>query len=140
MTAPNFTNLQHDKHVIVWNHDCLSNASGTIGGTVTGNGVLHVTSIDAIKTTSSADGTFAGGWKYVFHITAPSNEPNVAMKFTDWTSSGSSSIAVANNIRISSAQANSTSTVTITAANTYSSPALVIGTDLDPGTQESSST
>ena len=137
-TAPDFSNLQNDKYVIVWNHDCASNG-GSIGGDVTGgqsaNGVLAVTSVTPVKTTATADGTFANGWEYTFNITVPTNEPDVSMKFADWMSTvGSTTIPVAGNMRISSLQASSTDWVTLTAANTYSSPALHITGDLDPAT------
>jgi hypothetical protein len=138
MTSPAFTNLTSDKYVIVWNNKC-SVLGGGIGGTVTGGasstGVLAVTSIDTVNGTGIADGTFTNGWKYMFHVTAPTNEPNLAMKFADWMSVvGSTTIPVANNMRISSAQAVSTSTVLITAANTYTIPTLNITGDLDAGT------
>ena len=107
-TIPAFVNLQNDKFVIVKNMDCAntSNEGGEIGGNVVqSNGVLHVDSITMTKTTATANGTFADGWKYVFHITTPNNEPNLAMKFANWMS-GANTIPVANNMRISSAQAN----------------------------------
>ena len=58
------------------------------------------------------------------------------MKFTDWVNNATSTstIPVANNMRISSAQASSTSTVLLTAADTYSSPDLILTSDLDAGT------
>ena len=71
-----------------------------------------------------------------FHITAPTNEPNLAMKFSDWvnTANASDTIPVAGNMRISSLQAdNSDATIPITAANTYTSPLHITG-DLDPST------
>jgi hypothetical protein len=113
-------------------------ANGTISGEVTGgvstNGTLQVTSIDTIRSTSTADGTFQNGWAYTFHITVPENETHIAMKFSDWmNTSSSSTIPVANNIRISSSQAdNGGATVLITSANTYSSPTLNMIVDLDP--------
>lgn len=136
MTAPAFTDLSSDKFVIVWNTTCnASEGNGDLGGTVTpGNGVLHVDSITVVKGDSTADGTFAGGWKYIFHITDPNNEPKLAMKFADWLS-GANVIPVANNMRISSAQAdNGNATILLTAANTYSTPKLNMITDLDAGT------
>ena len=110
--------------------------TGTIGGTVTGGanlGVLGVTSITTVNGTAIADGTFANGWKYLFNITVPTNETNLAMKFDNWTLAGSSStIPVAGNMRISSLQAdNNDATVLLTAANTYSTPTLHLTTDLD---------
>lgn len=112
---------------------------GTIGGTTTGGtpseGTLAVTSVTTVNSAATANGTFESGWKYLFHITVPTNETNLAMKFADWfNSAASSTIAAANNIRISSAQAdNANATVLITAANTYSSPALHMTGDLNAG-------
>lgn len=146
-TTPSFTNLQQDKYVIVWNKTCDDNAtttpggtSGEISGSVTGGqngedpGDLEVTSIEAQKTTATANGQFADGWKYVFNITVPTDEPNLAMKFANWVDEDDAShtIPVANNMRISSAQASSSSPVLLTAANTYSSPDLHMTGDLDP--------
>jgi hypothetical protein len=136
MTAPSLTNITSDKYIIVWNTDCSNN--GQIGGTVTGgaSSILKVNSVDVVKGTATADGTFANGWKYVFHITAPTNETKVSLKFGDWTQTGGSgTIAVANNVRISSAQANNNgATILTTAANTYPSTSLNLTTDLDPTT------
>ena len=138
-TAPSFTNLQTNKYVIIWNHDC-SSGEGTIGGNVsggsTGVGSLQVTSVTPVHTDATADNTYAHGFNYVFHITVPTSEPNLAMKFADWfNSSASSTIAAGGNMRISSAQAdNGGATVPIVAANTYSIPDLHMITDLDAGT------
>jgi hypothetical protein len=108
--------------------------SGTITGTV-GQGTLAVTSITPVQTNATADGTYADGWSYLFDITVPSNQPNLAMKFADWfDASASSTMPVANNMQISSAQAASTAPVTITAADTYSSPALDMTGDLSTST------
>jgi hypothetical protein len=133
-TMPAFTNLQTSKQVIVWNRNCAL-PEGQIGGDVTGpQGVLRVTSVDMVDTTATADGSFGSGWKYVFHITAPSTEQNLTMKFSDWLQTGGGgTIAVANNMRISSAQAdNAGATILLTAANLYATPALHMTTDLDP--------
>jgi hypothetical protein len=143
-TAPAFTNLQSNQYVIVWNQTCAvippseSSGSGTIGGDVSGgsteHGALAVTGIDAVDTSATADGTFANGLEYVFHVTVPDNETQLSMKFANWINNASSStIPVANNMRISSTQAdNGGATVLITAANVYSSPALHITEDLNP--------
>src|SRR3989338_7076647 len=134
MTEPSFTDLQTNKYVIVWNTDC-SDPSGEIGGEVVGpDGVLEVTSIEMIDTSATANGTFTDGWEYVFHITAPSSEEDISMKFSDWLrTEGSGTIPVANNMRISSAQAdNGGATILLTAANVYSAPALHMDGDLDP--------
>ena len=99
-----------------------------IGGTVTGGvipgGVLSVDSIVPVHTSGTADGTYADGWSYIFNITVPTTEPNLSMKFSDWLDANSDLLPVAGNMRISSAQASDSAPVTITAANTYSSPAL----------------
>ena len=127
LTPPSFTNLTTDKHVIVWNQMCTN-------ATSTGNGVLAVDSVEMARTTSTEGGTFDEGGKDIFHITVPTNEPNLAMKFADWTNtSASGTMAVANNIRIPSPKANTSGTVMITAANTYSSPELVLTGDNNSG-------
>lgn len=134
MAMPAFENLQTSKHVIVWNRDCAL-PEGQIGGDVVGiDASLKVTSVDMIDTTATANGSFADGWKYVFHITAPTTEQNIAMKFSDWVrTGGGGTLPVGGNMRISSAQAdNGGATILLTAANLYSSPALHMTTDLDP--------
>lgn len=136
LVAPSFTNMNHDKYVIVWMDDCTTD--GRIEGHVTGNhnnGILAVTSMEAVDVSSTANGTFEDGWKYVFSITLPSNETNLSMKFADWIKNGSASstIAASNNMRISSPQANNSGAkVLITAANAYATPALTMVTDLNP--------
>ncbi len=129
MPMPNFTNLTSDKYVIVWNRDCLT----WDGEVEEGDGVLAVTSIQGIDTSATANGSFADGWEYLFRITMPMSEPNLAMKFSNWTrNGGNGSIAVANNMRISSLQANNGgATVLLTAADTYSTPALHMTGDLN---------
>jgi hypothetical protein len=112
-----------------------SSGSGQIGGNVTlNNGVLKIDSITLTKSTSTADGTFDGGWKYVFHITAPNSESKLVMNFSNWLNTvGATTIPVANNMRISSAQAdNAGATILLTGANTYSTPILNMVNDLDP--------
>jgi hypothetical protein len=136
LTAPNFENIQSDKYVIVLNDDCsTTNVGGEIQGQVTaGNGTLQVTSIEQLDTNATADNTYQDGWKYVFNITVPSDETNLTMKFADWVrTGGNGAIATANNMRISSPQAdNNSNTITISGADTYSTPALHITGDLDP--------
>jgi hypothetical protein len=133
MAKPEFTNLQHDKYIIVWNTDCAI-PEGEIGGEVVGNdGVLEVTSIELVDTSATANGSFADGWEYVFHITAPTSEPNLAMKFSDWLKTGGGgTIPVASNMRISSLQAdNGGATILLTSANVYSTPDLHMTGDLN---------
>ncbi len=99
-----------------------------IGGTVTGGvipgGVLSVTSITPVNTTGTADGVFADGWSYIFNITVPTTEPNLSMKFSDWLGANSATLPAAGDMQISSAQAVSAAPILISAANTYSTPAL----------------
>ncbi len=129
-TAPSFTNIQTNKYVIVLNVTC---ATGVIIGDVVGDqGTLAVTSIDAVDTSATADNSYENGWKYVFHITVPTDESNIAMKFSDWTA-GLNTIPAGNNMRISSAQAdNGGATITVLAADTYTIPNLHMTTDLNP--------
>ena len=134
MAMPTFTDLQNDKFIIVWNRDCAL-PEGQLRGEVVGNdGVLEVTSIEMVDTTATANGSFESGWKYIFHITAPMSEPNIAMKFSDWLrTGGNGTIPVADNMRISSLQAdNGGATILLTAANVYSTPDLHMVGDLDP--------
>jgi hypothetical protein len=132
MQKPVFTNLQQDKFVIVWNTDCAI-SDGQIGGNVVDGDVsLVVTSIDMVKTNAVANGLFSGGWKYIFHITAPMDEQNLAMKFNNWSTTNGGIIPVSNNMRISSPEANNGgAAITLNAANVYSSPALYMTGDLD---------
>src|SRR3990167_8140399 len=144
-TVPSFTNLTSDQYVIVWNETCdnddtdTATTSGSISGQVTGGasyedpGELEVTSIEALKTTAVANGQFADGWRYLFNITVPTDETDLAMKFADWTQSGNDHILpVAGNMRISSDQASDSNlVVTLSAADTYSTPELTMTGDLN---------
>lgn len=101
---------------------------------------LYVSSVEKTKGSATADGTFASGWRYVFHVTAPIGEQKLSMKFSDWTNIiASGSIHAADNIRISSAQAdNNGEAILITGENNYSAPMLNLISDLDteaPGRQ-----
>jgi hypothetical protein len=126
-TAPSFTDIQSDKYVIVWNDDCSLPVEPS-------NGNLSVDSIETIDGNATDNGSFADGWEYAFNLTVPTDEPNIAMKFSNWLQNGGGdSIPVANNMRISSAQANNGgATILLTAADTYSSPELHMVTDLNP--------
>jgi len=115
-----------------------STQNGNINGDVTGgsttqdNGTLAVTYIEQHRSVAVADGTIANGWKWVFHITVPSDETNVAMKFDNWThTNGTNTISPANNMQISSAQSPGNTEAYITAANTYSASLPITG-DLNP--------
>lgn len=137
------TDLDESQHVIVWNETCeeddvVATSTGNIEGEVTGGvsetdpGELMITSIEALKTTAIANGEFEDGWQYLFHVTVPSDEPNLSMKFMDWVhTNGINTLPVAGNMRISSEQAAATSTVTLAAEDTYASPDLMIVDDLN---------
>jgi hypothetical protein len=110
--------------------------TGTIEGEVNGgvnDAPLAVTSIVQNQSTAVADGTYANGWKWTFNVTVPSNETSLQMKFANWTDGAGHTISPAGNMRISSLQANSTSTVDITAADTYSA-SLVLNSDMATST------
>jgi hypothetical protein len=143
-TSPNLPHAQHFH--LGGSNECPTNtigvmqdnsngtSTGDIGGEVVGDGVmLEVTSIEMIDTTATANGSFGSGWNYVFHITAPMDEEDLAMKFNDWMRTGGNGIiSVANNMRISSAQAdNGGATILLTAENMYSTPALRMTGDLN---------
>lgn len=152
-TAPNLTNITSDKYVIVWNKTCKdkddgntsNNGNGKLTGSVTGGqtspaGNLKVDSVEVTDNTATANGSFESGFKYTFNITVPTNETHLSMKFADWNRIGGGGvIPVANNMRISSPQAdNGGAKILLTAANVYSSPTLHMVTDLDaskPGIQ-----
>ncbi len=104
-------------------------------GTVTGGvvpGALAVTSVTVVNSSAIADGTFTNGWKYLFNITVPDTETHLSMKFGNWISVASgSTIPVANNMRISSAQAdNSGATILLTGADMFTATSLNIVSDL----------
>ena len=103
---------------------------------VQGNGTLAVTGINTVKSTMTADASYANGGSWTFLITVPTSETSLSLKFGDWVS-GLNSIATANNMRVYSAQSSNAATVlsaiTLTAANTYSTVLTLTG-DLDPNT------
>ena len=98
---------------------------------------VSVTGISASSTVAVADDTFENGWSWTFSVTVPTDETQLRMKFTDFTTAGGDIIPAANNIRFystESSDANSTSTsMMITAADTYSN-AITLDTDLEPAT------
>ncbi len=95
--------------------------------------VLAVTGIDGTKTYATADNTFDNGFRWTFHMTVPTAETHLAMKFSDFVS-GTNTIP-ASNLRFYSAQSSdataSTSAMAITAPNTYSNP-ITLSSDLNP--------
>lgn len=113
----------------------LNDITVTTAPDTTIKGVLGVTGITAVKTFASADNTFESGWKWVFDVTVPANEPVVSIKFADWTN-GADTIPAAGNIRFYSAQfTNATDAahaISIVTAGTYGEAAnLNTGIDLD---------
>jgi hypothetical protein len=127
-TSPSLTDIGGNKYVIVWNASCTATSTGT-----TTDAALHVDSIEALKTTAIANDTYEDGWRYLFHITDPNSEENLSMRFSDWVGqNASNTIPVANNMRVSSAQASNPGPVTLTGSNVYSTPAFIMTTDLNP--------
>jgi hypothetical protein len=110
---------------IYYFHTASSNATAT----------LAVTGIDAIKTYAISDGTYANGWKWVFHITVPDAENSFSLRFDNWTN-GSNSISVANNMRYYSTQSSNKSNmnnpVNITKIGSYEADIMNLNSDLDP--------
>lgn len=101
-----------------------------------GAATLATTGIDMVRSFATADNTFDNGWKWTFHVTAPTAETAFKMKFADFVS-GANSISAATNIRFYSAQSSnatsSASAITVSAANTYSTEMTLIS-DLSAGT------
>ena len=129
------------------------NAEGwqDLGVFSTGATSLQVTQITTVANsngttgTALANDTYEDGFAWVFHITAPSNEDTIQLKFSDFTS-GLNSLA-ATNIRYCSNQAQSGSKCSdssegsyqvITTANEYATGIFFNDNDLDlatPGRQ-----
>ena len=92
---------------------------------------LAVTGITTVQGNAIADGTFGNGWQWILHFVVPDVETNFAMRFNDFTSSSSSStIPVANNIRIFSPQssnASSTASAIVETGNGYGATLTLTG-------------
>ena len=88
------------------------------------DGTLGITAVSAEKTYAQADNNFAHGWKWVFALTVPTDEPVLQMKFGNWTKVNSA-ISHVGNVRFYSAQSsNSTSAggaIGVNAVDTYGS-------------------
>ncbi len=127
----NGTTTDDDNHATTT--DDHSTTDGTINGDVHGgintdNGTLAVNSIEQVRSTATADGTFENGWKWVFHVTVPTNETSLQLKFSNWTQNGTgNTIAAANNMRISSDQSSTAGGVQVTGADTYTLPLNITG-------------
>jgi hypothetical protein len=83
---------------------------------------LGVINITAVKTSATANNTYADGWKWIFNVNVPIGEDKLQMKFLDWTN-GAQSIPAGSNMHFYSAQSlnatSSDSAVSIDSANTY---------------------
>ena len=92
---------------------------------------LAITGIDTTQGNATADGTFADGWQWVLHFVVPDVENVFAMKFGDFFSSTSSStIPAANDIRIFSSEssnASSSSSAIIETSNDYGANLMLTG-------------
>ena len=100
-----------------------------LGGEVVCEGALVVDSIETVDGSGIANNSYASGWSFLFHITVPTCETHLAMKFADWTGAGT--LPAGGNMRISSAQAdNAGATVDVVAADTYTTPTLNMTSDL----------
>ncbi len=93
--------------------------------------VLAVTGIDATRTYAVADGTFENGWAWTFHVTVPTDETQLRMKFDDFLGSPSGTIPVAGNLRFYSPQSSdanaTTSAITIAGSGAFSAPMTLTG-------------
>lgn len=106
--------------------------SGRVVGSSQGQGQIIINNITAVKTTGVADGTFPSGWQWVFDISVPSHETNLAMRFNNWIMHNSGHVMpVANNMRFYSSQSsnaqNQGSAIYITAAGVYSQSMFLTG-------------
>jgi len=82
---------------------------------------LSVSSVDVVRGTAVADGSFANGFEWVIHLIVPDNETQFQMKFANFTSA-SGTIPAASNIRIFSGQssnATSSGSAIVSTGNEY---------------------
>lgn len=102
----------------------------TTAAQVTGNlGIDYP--IIAIKQTGTPDNTYGNGFEWVMRVTLPTNQPNIALQFANWTNG----LNAANNMQYYSEQilagaGSAASPVNITAASTYPT-AVLVGIDAD---------
>ena len=112
-----------------------ANADYDFTTVVAGTGALAVDAPYMIKSTGTADDSYANGWEWVMRVTLPTDKTHFAIKFANWTS-GANTLATANNMEYYSEQiagvglGTATLPVAITAANTYPAD-LNITTDAD---------
>ncbi|HQU07871.1 MAG: hypothetical protein B7X04_02260 [Parcubacteria group bacterium 21-54-25] len=129
-------------HFRVKSADASNNLATSVDNTFTtavdnNTAVLAVNGIDATKTYAIADDTFGNGWAWTFHVTVPTTEQYLSMKFNDFLGAPSGTIPVAGNVRFYSLQSSdanaTTSAITIAGPGAYSAPMHLTG-DLAPGT------
>lgn len=117
--------------------DANSSTSGdnTFTTTLDDTAELAITGIDTVQSFATANGVFEDGWKFTFHITVPTAETTLHMKFDDFSGTGGT-IPAANNIRFYSTQSSNAfdtgSAIVIAGANAYSSD-MTLASDLAPG-------
>ncbi|PIZ99422.1 MAG: hypothetical protein COX77_01640, partial [Candidatus Komeilibacteria bacterium CG_4_10_14_0_2_um_filter_37_10] len=146
--------LSNSTSYYVWISGAKNSAGTTVTAYTTGadqdfgtvalaDGTLAVTGISSVETYAAVaggwpdgDSATADGWSWTFSVTVPTTETSFAMRFANWTS-GSNTIATANNIRFYSAQASANAdadnTRLITVAATDST-AITLTSDLDATT------
>ncbi len=116
-----------------------ANANSTASNSLQANvaqsnaNTIVINSITQVRNNGIADGTFENGWMWVFDVSVPINEQNLAMKFDNWLSTNmqNSIIPVANNVRFYSNQSsnsfNQNTATYINAPNTYSNYIFLTG-------------
>ncbi|HFC10984.1 MAG TPA: hypothetical protein ENJ75_02225 [Candidatus Kaiserbacteria bacterium] len=133
-------------HFIVKSANLAGYIATSVDGTFTtvvddSTATYGVTGITAIKTYATTGGGFAEGWQWIFHVTVPTNETNLSMKFGDFLGNDGSTIPVASNLRFYSAQSSnanaSTTAITVNGSNVPSANMALTGdiTPKKPGRQ-----
>jgi len=83
----------------------FTTSASSTSATSTATSTLAVTGVDTITSVAIANGVFTDGWKWVLHLTVPDTEDAFRMKFGDFlNAAASSTIPIANNIRMFSPQ------------------------------------
>jgi hypothetical protein len=106
------------------------------------NATFGVTQTTLLQSFATPDGTFVDGWKWQLNVTAPTNETQLQMKFTDFTGSGTSTIPASTNVEFYSPQSsnhNTQATAVVFNAGSldtsgFSLPLALLNADLDPST------
>jgi hypothetical protein len=111
----------------------------------TGALAVNSTTINPAKSYATNNNTFASGWEWYVNLTVPTDEPQIRLKFSDFTGATGSIPATGDNIRYYSAQSINAHTtegtaVAVATVNTYPADYLIFnaGSDQDlstPGIQ-----